>query len=294
MSSEQSLSSKMQVVRGIFESTRQQALEQNGVVQLFDLLKAIQPEFRTVAYEAASMGLYQRDLKKRDGQALWQEFLEQAADAYVPDIYTGLGCAMTQEDLLIYPLIDLFDLPMHYRILDGYGFCKGLFRTRQTLQQQSVPEGISGLHLGYYDQGLGRGLWYVTAGDPDKIKAIIDKFAPERQSELWRGVGIACSYLGGCDEAALNKVLVTSVAYRPQLMAGATVSAKARIDSQTSDKNMELVCQLWCNMPTAEAAALAGRARAQSSPGSERSYADWMSALDKQFRPARVTNSSAS
>lgn len=293
MSSERSLPSKMQAVRSIFESLRQQALEHESVMQLLDLLNGVQPEFRTVAYEAASMGLYQRDLKRKNGQALWPAFLEQAGAAYVPDIYTGLGCAMAQEDLFIHPFIDLFDLPVHYRILDGYGFFKGLFRARQTLQQQAIPEGISDLYLGYYDQGLGRSLWYVCGGDSPKIKTAIGKFAAKRQPELWRGVGIACSYLGGCDEALLSEVIAASGLHRPQLQAGALVSAKARIDSKTSDKDMEQVCRLWCNVSSAEAAALAADAHQQAAQGSERSYAGWMSVLDKQFRPAGVSNSSA-
>lgn len=294
MSSERSLIPKMQAVRSTFESMRQQALEQEGLMPLFDLLSKVQPELRTVAYEAASMGLYQRDLKQQNGQELWPAFSEQAGAAYMPDIYTGLGCAMAQEDLLIHPFVDLFDLPMHYRILDGYGFCKGLFRARQTLQQQSVPGGISDLYLGYYDQGLGRSLWYVCGGDPDKIKTAIDKFAAARQPELWRGMGIACSYLGGCDEAALIEVIAASGMHRAQLQAGALVSARARIDSQTSDGDIERVCRLWCGVSAAEAAALAADAYKQTAPGSERSYAGWMSALDKQFRPAGVSNSSAS
>lgn len=287
--SESPLSLKMQAVRGIFESTRQQAFDTADLTSLSGFLSGVQPEFRTVAYEAASMGLYQRDLKKQNGQVLWPVFLEQANSAYVPDIYTGLGCAMAQEDLHIHPFIDLFDLPMHYRILDGYGFYKGLFRARQTLQQQAIPQDINGLYVSYYDQGLGRSLWYVTGGDADKIKAAIDKFDAARRAELWRGTGIACSYLGGCDEAALYHVLGSAGGYSPQLLAGAAVSAKARIDSHTSGEDMELACRLWCNRQAAECAELAAGAQGQANGGSEKAYAAWMALLDKQFKPAGVT-----
>lgn len=289
--SEQSLSHKMQAVRGIFESRRQQAAGQENIGDLFGLLNAVQPEYRTVAYEAASMGLYQRDLKAQGRQALWPLFLDQADAIYVPDIYTGLGCAMAQEDISIFPFIDLFDKPLHYRIVDGYGFYKGLFRARQTLQQQYVPEGLDKLYLGYYDQGLGRSLWYNSGGDCDKIGAAIGKFAAGRQAELWRGIGIAASYLGGCDEATLNRVLTAAAGHHPQLLAGAAISARARIQSQTSGADMELTCKLWCHMPAAEASALAEKCHQQAGQASEKSYGLWVSALDQQLMPAGLTNS---
>jgi enediyne biosynthesis protein E3 len=283
MSDEHPISLKMELGRAVFESSRRFALLQEDVEAVYAYLEQVEPEYRTVAYEGASMALAFNDFSKPEQAGLWPLFLKNAAALYVPDIHTGLGCAAAQHNKLIVPLLRASEPAMDYRILDGYGFYQGMFRYRQAVLQQSFPAELAGSYPGYHDQGLGRSLWYRTGGDCEKTATVIGTFSMGRQAELWRGIGIAATYLGGSGEQRLKRLFSAAAPYQCQLLSGAAISARARSKAGTSGADIELACRLWCGLPATDTAALADRLFDEIFTRPQKSYASWVSALDKQF-----------
>src|ERR1043166_3958400 len=89
---------------------------------------------------------------------------------------------------------------MRPRVFDGHGYYDGLFRTRSTVKGKKLPAGLTEMTKVWYDQGLGRSICFFSKGDVGRAKQMISDFESARQPALWKGVGHAASYIGGCGE----------------------------------------------------------------------------------------------
>src|ERR1039457_1019400 len=86
--------------------------------------------------------------------------------------------------------------------------------------------GVAGSPRRAFDQGLGRSLWFVEGADASRIAAAISSFPKARQPDLWSGVGLACAYAGGRDQAHLELLRETAGPYVAQVAQGAAFAAK--------------------------------------------------------------------
>src|ERR1044071_7369080 len=78
-----------------------------------------------------------------------------------------------------------------------------------------------------------------------------------RSIDLWRGVGIACSYVGGSDENILRKLFSSAQKNYVQLSIGAAMVAKSRTHANSITKDIELACNVWCNLSVQDPTLLA-------------------------------------
>ncbi|MBL0272347.1 MAG: DUF1702 family protein [Chitinophagaceae bacterium] len=90
------------------------------------------------------------------------------------------------------------------------GYYAGLFKGRRTIKNQLVPDGIGAQELQGFDQGLGRRLWYNARGEVKEVARLIQTFTSTRHPDLWRGIGIACGYVGGNQQENLELLLTAS------------------------------------------------------------------------------------
>jgi hypothetical protein len=135
---------------------------------------------------------------------------------------------------------------------DGMGYYHGLFKGRKTVKNQLIPEGINEQELHGFDQGLGRRLWYIVKGDVTELIQLINPFHSSRHSDLWRGVGIACGYVGGCYKENLERLQNSSTEYKDQLSAGIALAAISRNASNSITGDIELACEIICRMSMKE------------------------------------------
>lgn len=82
---------------------------------------------------------------------------------------------------------------------------------------------------------------------------MITTFEKERHADLWRGVSIACCFVGGFDENKLKALLVSSGEYDIQLRIGAAMVAKSRIEADCSTEDVELANQIFNGFSAEEA-----------------------------------------
>lgn len=236
---------KMELIQSTFRRMQALTAEADSWQDIVEELDASDIEFRSIAYEAAAMEIALKDLSIGNELSQWQQFVNGAGKPHATQVHVGLGWALAQ--LQLNPLVYLEKLSpiLRYRVLDGYGYYDGIFRKRKAIINRQLPELDDAIALSAYCQGLGRSIWYSTFGDIDKAKEQIDAFDDVHKPNLWRGIGIACAYVGGCTEAWLYEILSKSAPYSKQLKAGAVMLAVSRQAAGFTSADTELVCEVW-------------------------------------------------
>ena len=112
---------------------------------------------------------------------------------------------------------------------------------------------ISEKNYNAYDEGIGRSIWYICKGDETKVSEMIQQFSLDRHSDLWRGIGIACSFVGGFEEATLKALLASAGKHSVQLGIGAAMVAESCIEADCLTNDIDLANRLFNNLSAEEA-----------------------------------------
>lgn len=238
------VSKKIETIKSIFLNT-QQFYELNDPTVLLEYLKSIKPEFRSIGYEAASMDIAVNDFEKEKELSIWLLFANGPAIAHKAQVHVGLGWAIAKMNLPFLSAVEKIEQQLYYRIIDGCGYYDGFFRSRHVIVNQELPGYMPKEAMNFYDQGLGRNLWYSLNADINLVKNTIENFDSARQAAMWRGVGIAVAYVGGVDEQDLKTIFNLATKNSLQLTMGAALAAKSRIEANTLIADTTLCSQLW-------------------------------------------------
>lgn len=259
-------------------------LEDNSLSVLVPRLEAMPPTLRGFAYEGAGMALAALDVV-----APWKnrlnEFVDGPGAAHIYPIYVGVGLALARLKRRPERYLGRLDPLLGWVIADGYGFHEGFFKTRRYLEQRAAPPTrLSPYGRRVFDQGLGRALWFSGGAVVDRIATTIAGFRPERQAELWSGIGLASAYGGGVDRDALLFLRSAAGPYRPQLARGAATAARGREQAGNSAEHTDLACDVFCGLSSRSAARLLDRAQ-ENLPygGPEPAYEIWRQRAHQQF-----------
>jgi len=172
-------------------------------------------------------------------------------------------------------------------VVDGFGFHEAYFNSRRYVADREIPQRFSSYALRVFDQGLGRGLWFVAGADVERILTTIEKFAELRRSDLWSGVGLACAYAGRADNVAIEVLRREAGRYQPQLAQGAAFAAKARQRAGNQAEHTDLACRIFCDRSADSAAAVTDEAL-QDLPidGESPAYEIWRMRIQSVFAGA--------
>ncbi len=250
-------------------------LENCSLPVLVPRLEAVAPELRGFAYEGAGMALAALDVVAPWRRRL-QEFVDGPGAAHIYPVYVGVGLALARLKRRPENHLAPLDPVLGWVIADGYGFHEGFFATRRHFAGRAVPMRLSPYTRRVFDQGLGRALWFSGGAVVDRIVATIDRFPPERQAELWSGIGLASAYGGGTDRAGLGALHTAAGPYRAQLARGAATAAMGRVQAGNSAEHTDLACEVFCGLPAGAAAGVLDRARENLPVGGvEPAYEVW-------------------
>lgn len=233
----------MKYIQKVFLGVQMYMQQNHDLEELVAFLDAEPPLFRSVAYEAASMEMALRELRSGNELDNWKKFYWHSAKAHTFHIDIGLGWAFAKAD--IFPLRHLKPA-MPLMAYDGVGYYYGLFKGRNTVKSQLIPAEIEGRELHGFDQGLGRRLWYISKGRVNELVQLIRPFQISRHTDLWRGVGIACGYVGGCEKEHLEDLLSSSTGFKKQLCTGITLAVISRRASNSVSADIDLACNIIC------------------------------------------------
>jgi hypothetical protein len=269
----------MERIQGIFCEVQDSFSDNTSLPELYKYLASFEPEFRSIAYEAASMCLALSDLKADNRLRRWLEFAQQSA-LHSTQIHVGLGWALAQ--LQMDPLLFMTALHpmMRYRVADGYGYYEGTFRKRKSVLSQQKPEWGDATAIGAYNQGLGRSMWYLHNGNIREAKKLVDKFPVERQGDLWRGLGIAITYAGGNNKEDLSEILALSGNYKIQLAIGSVMALVSRSVAKFISEDAFLASNVWSNKNADELLSLCEPDFSSGTFNDESAYASWIESIE--------------
>ncbi|WP_433386178.1 DUF1702 family protein [Micromonospora sp. KLBMP9576] len=231
-------------------------------------LALVDPHMRGFGYEGATMAFSIRDAMAMHRTSWTRELLAGPGRPHVFLNYIGIGFAMARLPRPLWRRVmpDLNGVPYHptmsWLAVDGYGFDRAYFDTDRWVTRLDRPapypwEGRSDYFLRAVDQGVGRALWFIHGGRVDDVAAAVRRFPVERRDDLWSGVGLAATFAGGCDAAALVALRRLAGVHRSHLSQGATFAARARTFSGAVPAHTEETVAALTGLSVATASALA-------------------------------------
>jgi enediyne biosynthesis protein E3 len=229
-------------------------LDSSKLEVLVPRLDMIPLEMRSYAYEGAAMGL-----TAFDWMLPWKKRLRAyMAGPGAPHIYMvhiGAGEALALLRRKPEPFMaHLEDRVLCWLVMEGYGFNKGFFSRRRYIDKQEVPTYLSSYARRIFDQGLGRSIWFLDGANVEHITATIATFPASRQADLWVGIGVACTYVGGVDHATVEALQKAAGSYVPQMAVGAAFVAKGRQLAGNPVPHTDLVCDILWGLTADQAA----------------------------------------
>lgn len=272
--------SKIETIRTIFQDAKTFAQAHHDCEMLINYLENTSTEFRSVAYEGAAMAIAQKDFLTGNTSFNWNQ-LVSAAGNQSGHVHVGLGWAVAATPNVELSFINTIHPMMQFRIWDGCGYYKGVFKHRMAVKNQLRPEFLKTKDFQAFDQGLGRSLWYCFKGDIEKVAQVIQNFSVSRHADLWRGVGIASVYVGGCDESTFQSLSTYAGKFNNQLAIGVSMVARSRILANSFTSDTETACNVWCNMNAKEVMELA-----INLASSAHSFESWLTKMENE-----ITNS---
>jgi len=231
------------------------ALEESASEPLCRRLDEVAEEFRGFAYEGAAMSLFLVDRLSPWPRRRFEEFCQGGGSAHIYMVQVGAGWALARLPFGLQRNVARLDPLLRWLAYDGYGFHQGFFHGRQAVAgSQRVPKRVRGYARRAFDQGLGRSLWFVEGAEVRQIPLTIGTFADTRHADLWAGVGLAATYAGGVDRAALETLRAAAAEFTPALAQGAAFAAEARLRAGNVTERTELASRVFCGMSAGEAA----------------------------------------
>ncbi len=216
----------------------------NDFTALIEVLEQEEAEFRSIAYESASMTIGVKDLCNTNALQTWERFRNASLGRHSFHVDIGLGWSFAKTGRQPNKFLR-FENPVKNRMVyDGIGYYYGLFKGRSVIKNRAIPAEVEDKNG--FDQGLGRRLWYLAKGNVDDLIEILKDFDEVRRSDLWRGVGIACGYVGGIKGGALERLSNAAAGYKKQLESGIRLAAISRIASNSVNEDVSTALRIIC------------------------------------------------
>lgn len=228
------------------------ALDQPEANALGLALAGIDREWQGFAFEGAGMALALLDSLTPWNRNRLNRFLSGPGDPHTYMVNIGAGWAWARLGRRLAPVergLSRLHPILGWLALDGFGFHEGYFHPDRTVEQQRRPVAIRGYCAKVFDSGLGRSLWFVCGADPERLAALIAGFDKERRSDLWAGVGLACTYACGVSETDIESLVEFSGTYRASLAQGSAFAAKARERADVQVPHTAMVVARICATP---------------------------------------------
>ena len=231
-------------------------LDSNKLEVLVPQLNKIPLEMRSYAYEGAAMGLTLFDFLPPWKNRL-KAYIAGPGAPHIYMVHIGVGEALALFHRKPEPFIArMEDRVICWLVMEGYGFNKGFFAGRRYIDEQSIPTYLSPYGCRIFDQGLGRSIWFLAGANVERIAATIAAFPFARQADLWVGIGVACTYVGGVDRATVEALEKASGPYKPYMAMGAAFVAKGRQLAGNPVPHTGLVCDVFWGLTADQAAAI--------------------------------------
>ncbi|TQV86159.1 DUF1702 family protein [Exilibacterium tricleocarpae] len=249
----------------------------NGDVDKLSLALGVEDRFRGFRYEGAAMSVSIIDatLRAFSQRKQYLEFLK-ISQSYKYLFYVGIGWTFAKipwsRSLLFKGMHPL----LRWLALDGWGFHDTFFYTKRIVTARKIR--FRGASRSVYLQGVGRAMWFVHCGSPERIHQQILTWPVEAQGELWSGIGLAAVYAGTYNDSPdiPDRLLSASSRYRRDFAQGCAFAACARALEGRCDDYVNDVSLLVTGRTQSDLADICRSFEAKfSGEGTPESYQKW-------------------
>ncbi|MCB9192625.1 MAG: DUF1702 family protein [Flavobacteriales bacterium] len=224
-----SISENIETVVSTFQKGRALSERELGLDELITELNKFEMRYRSVAFEGASMGV-----ALANSMETWKVYAQKTA-RHATQVHIGLGWAIAECQMNLASTLSEIEPEMRVKVLDGFGYWNGLFQRRATIRTQQIPENITPEFQSGFDQGVGRAIWYITKGEVDKVVNIINHFSEDRRPNLWQGIGVASTYVGGCSDELIAELKSAAGEFKTNFEKGIGAAEESMIKSKETD-----------------------------------------------------------
>jgi hypothetical protein len=275
---------RLELIGSAFLDGYHAALDDDRPDSLAHRLTAVDLERRGFAFEGAAMALVLVDRLTPWRASRFEAFLAGPGSPHIFMLLVGSGWALARLHRPIEGWAARRDPLLGWLAIDGYGFHEAYFNRPAAITRQRTPAHLSAYGRRVFDQGLGRGLWFVNGADAASVAASANTFPSSRQADVWSGIGLACAYAGGTDQAGLGMLRQASGPWRPHLAQGAAFAAAARWRAGNPAEHTDLACLALGGASATCAAAIVSRTRLDLPfDGAETAYETWRHRIRSEF-----------
>ena len=186
-------------------------------------------KYSAVYFEGVSAGYSKKCFDLSEGKLVtWRLLLSrQDTKKYIKQALLGLGWSFG--GVVFHPsLIASIKKDDQWRVYDGLGYRYGLFHRRKIIRSQVAPTFIPEEFLHAFFQGIGRSLWYVSKGSLTQLRTLIMLFPLRHLADLWRGVGVAVTFVGCVSYDELCALAVSSETHIKDFKAGVFIASESK------------------------------------------------------------------
>jgi enediyne biosynthesis protein E3 len=223
--------------------------------EVLPALEGMPADQRGFAAEGAGMAAAMLDVLGASGGRRTATLLDLAGDRYPHLVHVGVGWAYARLRLRPWRGNRAGDPLLRWLAWDGLGFHQAFFTADRVVGQRRRSRRTTGAVGHIHDQGVGRALWFHECADPTGAALRIAEFSPERQPDLWSGVGLAASYAGGAGVEDLAWLVELAEPYRADIAQGAAFGCKAHLSSGHVPVHTREAAPVLTGVPVEQAAA---------------------------------------
>ena len=209
-------------------------------------------------------------------------YLSRFGGQYPILVHAGVGLTISKLPWREKGILKRLDPFYRWLAYDGRGYHKMYFEPEKTLARSS--SGLKAYASRAYDQGVGRGIWFVSGASVNKAAEMIAALAVERQPDLWAGVGLAICYAGpaGVTEFMAAKKLAGD--YAANMATGVALACAARVKDQSIlPETGEAIAALWGVTPKELAERVETIRLSIATSGDSNGYATWRERIAGEF-----------
>ncbi|MCR9057385.1 MAG: DUF1702 family protein [Rhodobacteraceae bacterium] len=204
----------------------------------------------------------------------------------------GAGWAMARipwRRSAILSSLDQFLAPLAF---DGWGFHDTYFRPSRLKQGAAgAVRSLGGNPAARsWDQGAGRALWFTSGGSVERACNEIYSQAPERQADLFAGLGLAMTYASGATKIELQSLRSLSGAHSKDVAQGSAFALEAHECAGTASTEVRKACQILTGKDPRDVIRIVNEARPNqrtiavvSLANGQENYEQWRSDVRANF-----------
>ncbi|WP_417620837.1 DUF1702 family protein [Parasphingorhabdus sp.] len=183
-------------------------------------------------------------------KAMLPRYIEQYVAQYPILIHAGVGLTMSKLSWREKGILAELDPFYRWLAYDGLGYHNMYFEPDKTLT--GPKRKLAGYASRAYDQGAGRGIWFVSGANVSTAAATIATMAQERRPDLWAGIGLALCYAGPGGPTEFMRAKQLAGDYAADMAMGVAMACTARVKDQSLlPETRAAIAELWGDTPEA-------------------------------------------